>query len=301
MGLSDRDYMRPTASRAAGRFVWSTTWKLVAANVALFLLWWLVGATFLGEWIYCFALLSPSSITHGFLWTLLSYGFFHFGVLHLAGNMLGLWFTGRFVENECGTRRLLALYLGGIFLGGILWLLPAFFSGHSSPPLLGASAGVFSVMTYALLRLFEQPVQMLIYFVLPVKIRAKWILAGFLFITLAGALLSEIPAATGWWTILSPPSGVAHTAHLGGMICGGLFFLRDQLQAGKITPLRQTIFVSNRPSTNVVDFSSATPNRQNRADKLDHILDKISRSGLASLSSEEKNFIEQESQRPPFS
>lgn len=304
MGLFDREYMRPTASRAAGRFVWSATHKIIALNLALFLFLWLFSATSLGDWTYQFALLSPRSITHYCLWTLLTYGFFHAGIWHLFGNMLGLWLAGRSIENITNARRLLLIYGGGIFLGGLCWLLPAFFSWREPLPLLGASAGVFSLLTYALLGLFHQTIRIPFF---PVTLHTKWVLGGLLFITLAGAFLSEIPATTGWWPVISTPSGIAHTAHFGGMLCGSAFFLVEKLQARtsplrrKITPLRQTISVTPRPGTNIVDFSYAPGFTSNRETELNRILDKISRSGLATLSPAEKTFLEQESRKGPFS
>ncbi len=64
--------------------------------------------------------LTSESLTHGYLWQLVTFQFLHGSVLHLVCNLLGLWYFGRFVEALIGWRRFLLAYFGCGVVGGIL-------------------------------------------------------------------------------------------------------------------------------------------------------------------------------------
>ena len=79
------------------------------------------------------------------IWTLLSYSFLHStqSLMHLIGNMLGLFFIGRILEPILGRHKFLLLYFSGAVCGGLLYLL-LHFSG--STVVVGASAAVFALL-----------------------------------------------------------------------------------------------------------------------------------------------------------
>jgi membrane associated rhomboid family serine protease len=145
----------------------------------------------------------------GFLpWQLLTYSVFHEGVTHLFLNMLGLVMFGADIERVWGRKRFLTYYFTCVFSAGVAQLLFAWFSNMVYPT-LGASGGVFGILlAYALLF----PNRTVIPLFPPIPMPA-W-----LFVTIFGLIeLFEGFSGTN--------AGVAHFAHLGGMV-GGWLLLR---------------------------------------------------------------------------
>ena len=166
--------------------------------------------------------LSLWGIAHGYFWQLLTYQFMHGGWLHLILNCWGLFVFGRPVEWAVGKSRFLVVYfLGGIF-GGLLqvmacYLWPYYFYGG----MVGASAGLFGIIASFSMLFPEQPLLMLLFFVIPLKMRAKSLLALLLITT--GLGISFPRSFLG--------GNIAHFAHLGGILTGLAFsrfyFLRS--------------------------------------------------------------------------
>ena len=158
--------------------------------------------------------LSLPGIWHGFFWQLLTYQFMHGGWLHLTLNCWGLFVFGRAVEWAVGKSRFLMVYfLSGIF-GGLLQVMACFLWPHYYyGGTVGASAGLFGIIACFTMLFPEQPLLMLLFFVILVKMRAK-------------TLLSFLLVATGLG-ISFPRSflggNVAHFAHLGGILTGLAF------------------------------------------------------------------------------
>jgi membrane associated rhomboid family serine protease len=128
--------------------------KLIVINVAVFLL------VYLGSFILN---MSPQYFSRWFVlsddfdtllfrpWTLITYGFLHFGFLHILFNMLWLYWFGQFVLNLFTGKRLLTIYLLGALFGGLLFvvaynLFPAF--EQSRGFLIGASGAVTAIMVF---------------------------------------------------------------------------------------------------------------------------------------------------------
>lgn len=86
--------------------------------------------------------LVPAAIAGGAVWLLLSSMFLHAGFIHLALNMLSLYFLGSFVEVAFGRGRFLALYLLSGLAGGIAYLYFGDFHG----PVVGASGAIFGLL-----------------------------------------------------------------------------------------------------------------------------------------------------------
>jgi membrane associated rhomboid family serine protease len=179
---------------------------LFILNIAGFGLQFFYG-DFLLAW---FALWPPGTATQPPLmpWQLLSYSFMHGGLLHLAVNMLALWLFGRDVERVLGSRRFLFYYLACVVSAALMQLVVAFASATAHPT-VGASGGVFGLLlAYGLFF----PYRRLLLLFPPIPMPA-W-----LFVSLY-ALLELVLGVTG------TQSGVAHFAHLGGML-GGFLVLR---------------------------------------------------------------------------
>lgn len=142
-------------------------------------------------------------------WQLLSYGFLHGGLFHVGLNMLALWIFGRPLEWYWGPARFLFFYLFCVVGAGLVQLLVATQAAGSGIlyPTVGASGGVFGVLLGFGMLFPNQPIQLLIP---PIRLKAKYFVLGYGLFTLAAGLSGTM-------------SGVAHFAHLGGMVFG--FFL----------------------------------------------------------------------------
>jgi rhomboid protease GluP len=86
--------------------------------------------------------LVPAAVADGRVWLLLSSMFLHSGFIHLALNMLSLYFLGSFVEQAFGKSRFLALYLSSGLAGGIAYL----YFGAFDKPAVGASGAIFGLL-----------------------------------------------------------------------------------------------------------------------------------------------------------
>ncbi len=151
----------------------------------------------------------------GFMpWQLVTYAFLHASVLHLAFNMYGLWLFGRELENLLGRRALLQLYFVSILTAGVTQLLFTNLTGNVYPT-VGASGGVFGILlAYGIF--FPNRILMLLFPPIP--------LPAWLFVT----LYAGIELTLG---VTGTQAGVAHFAHLGGMV-GGYFVIRRWRRRG---------------------------------------------------------------------
>jgi membrane associated rhomboid family serine protease len=134
-------------------------------------------------------------------WQLLSYAFLHGNLMHLAFNMYGLWMFGRELELLLGRRVFYQLYFASVLAAGIMQVLVTTMTGGMYPT-IGASGGVFGILlAYAMF--FPHRVIMLLF--PPVALPAR----AFVFIYAAIELFLGVTGTQ---------AGVAHFAHLGGMI-----------------------------------------------------------------------------------
>lgn len=174
---------------------------LVGTNVAVFLLVSLLGPA--GRaWVDTVFGLSAQGVSRGMFWQFVTHQFLHASVFHLLVNMLGLWFAGRILENLLGGWRFLAFYLACGICGGVFQLVLA-----PGPILIGASGAVCGVVAAFSALYPEMPITALLFFVLPVRMRAKWL--GRLIVIISVFLL-----LTGLM------GNVGNGAHLGGALAG---------------------------------------------------------------------------------
>lgn len=145
----------------------------------------------------------------GFMpWQLVTYAFLHGNLMHLAFNMYGLWLFGSEMENLLGRRTFLYLYFASVFSAAAMQLLVTSLSG-SIYPTVGASGGVFGLLlAYGIC--FPNRRLMLLFPPIPMP---AWLFVG---------LYAAIELALG---VTGTLAGVAHFAHLGGMV-GGYMVIR---------------------------------------------------------------------------
>jgi membrane associated rhomboid family serine protease len=185
------------------------TQALLWMNVAAFLLDGFLMDGRLSYELALWPLGSEAAGGPGFMpWQLITYSFFHQGFTHIFFNMFGLVMFGGDIERVWGRNRYLTYYFVCVVSAGILQELFAWVTG-SGAPALGASGGLFGLLL-AFALMFPQ--RRLILIPIPIPMPA-W-----LFVTLYG-LVELVLGVTG------TQAGVAHFAHLGGML-GGWLMLR---------------------------------------------------------------------------
>lgn len=178
---------------------------LVALNVGAFLVSLIVPALVvrLG--------LTPEAVLRDFaLWQPLTYMFLHGGIGHLLFNMLALWMFGTDLERTWGTRFFVRYYFVtgiGAALVTIAWSLTAlpYADALYRTPVIGASGAIYGLLLAYGLYFPHRPV---LIFLFPVPARYAVMIFG------AIAFLSSVGSSAG---------GVAHVAHLGGLLVGYLY------------------------------------------------------------------------------
>lgn len=230
------------------------------------------------------------------LWQLLTYGFVHGSFMHIAFNMLGLYWFGRDIEIIHGRRKFLQFYLSTIILSGVVWVaFSHFFDDKPLVEVVGASGGVTGLLIASVL---HDPRRTLLFWGVPVP---AWAIA---IITVAADVSRMLGAAAG----VPDPSNVAYSAHLGGALFGFIFYtsgwtlatpLPTQFSLGGIKrKVRGPRLKVHRP----VETSTYDPDDEGDADgnlesQVDAILAKISASGQDSLTRKEKKILEAASRR----
>lgn len=280
--LGDRYYMRDTAYRPTR----SLTMTLVIANAVVFLLHMVV-ARFTEFPVERYLALSLEGLKHGWVWQLVSYGFLHAGLLHLVVNLWAIYVFGNEVEQALGRRSFAALYAGSIAIGGLFQTLAGvLFGGEFAGYVLGASAAAFGLAA-AFAVLFPDRI-LLLFFILP--LRAKYLLLIMGFLTLYG--------------LMFPEGHIAHAAHLGGLLCGLGFVRYAQTWTWNLPRLRGRVRFPKLVRIHSAQKSAGPPSRTPPAAEMegdedflarevDPILDKISASGIQSLTERERRVLEQ--------
>ena len=232
---------------------------------------------------------SLSKILYRF-WTIITYNFLHFGLWHLLGNMIALYYFGRIFLTFFSVKQFINYYfLGGIFAGLIFIasynVFPALINENAI--LYGASASVFAILLGATTR--SPNYELNLFGVFRLKL---WVFATLYVIS----FIALIPLAnTG-----------GELAHLGGALLGYIY--TKQLDKGhdigkgfesilaRIMPLFERSTSKNlktvyKDKSKVGGYTKGEFNEFNNQKKIDIILDKISKSGYESLSAEEKEFL----------
>ena len=215
LSSSDADTERTETQPPVRRWTWTATVVLVVLNVIAFLFQEkVIPPLFSQEYLE----LSLSGILHGRVWQLLSYQLMHGSWPHLLLNCWALFVFGRPLEWAVGKTRFVILYfisgiVGGLFQVTAAFLWPSFFN----VPTVGASAGVMGV-TAAFAMLFpDQQLFLLLFYVIPLKIRAQTLLGIILLLTGLGISFHNSRLA------LLLGGNVAHFAHMGGILTGMAF------------------------------------------------------------------------------
>lgn len=255
----------------------------MAINIAVFFLGGILGPNLGGRTLSSWLGLYGPELFSGFgagLLRFVTYQFVHdfYGVMHILGNMLVLWFFGRMVEAEIGARGLVHLYLVGGLTGAALQLLIAAIGGDfATMRLIGASGSCFAVMVY--FACMSPRSTILLFFVLPIQ---AWVLVSVLVAVGAYHSLLEMHGIN---------SNVADAAHVGGALWGWLAFRSFRSFYLVLGSGRGAWF----PMLARWRKDRARTQDAGRQLRLDEILDKVQREGMTALTDEERRFLERTS------
>ncbi len=221
-------------------------------------------------------------------WTLITYMFVQESFWHLFFNLIWLYWFGKIFMEFMPGRKIVTLYFIGGIAGALTFILsynafPVFHDTLQFSTTIGSSASVLAITVATAVLVPAYTVNFL--FIGPVKIK---------YIALFTVILDVLMIRSG--------NAGGHFAHIGGAISGALYilFIRNNvgqmlgfsylkslnLNPFKRKPMRR-VHTTNKPLTDE-EFNIMKAAKQK---KIDHILDKISRSGYTSLSSEEKDLL----------
>jgi membrane associated rhomboid family serine protease len=248
-------------------FMTRWVWRLIVANLAVFVVTLALPAVTLA------LALVPALIPHR-PWSVFTYMFLHANFWHLFFNMLGLYFFGPRLEGRLGGRHFCGLY----FASGISGALLSLFTPYAM--IVGASGAVFGVLL-GFARYWPRD-QIWIWGIFPVEARV------FVVVLTALALLGGIQGGRG---------GIAHFAHLGGFV-GGYLYLKWMEHSSPARRFQTRAAAPQRVASAGGDdlkrwdkIPREALHPVNRAE-LDRVLDKIKTSGVASLTGEERAFLD---------
>jgi membrane associated rhomboid family serine protease len=289
--LEDRDYMRQPAYHE----------PRVSFTVALLIL---CAVVFVIECIFCgyppnfsegnYFALSIDGLKHGYVWQLLTYQFMHAGLMHILLNGWAIYIFGRAIEETLGSKNFLILFLTSGVIGGIFqalagWIWPDYFGGA----VVGASAGAFGLVAAFAVLFPERELMLLLFFVLPLRLRAKTLLL--------------FAAALAVFGLVVHGDNIANAAHLGGMLTG-IIFIRLFIQGRWRWP--QWRFSGRRAAPHEFVAAGSAKNKSGfwrsavgkpdddsftdefLQNEVDPVLEKISAHGIQSLTAREREILE---------
>jgi membrane associated rhomboid family serine protease len=176
------------------------TQALLLINVALFCIDIALGES-LSRWMALWPLASGEFMP----WQVVTYAFMHGGIGHLFFNMMGLWMFGSELEQMWGKQRFIRFYAASVLAAAATQLVLSMLGGWMTPT-VGASGGLFGLLlAYGMIF----PDRTIMPLFPPIPMKAK------VFVAVYGAI--EL-----FLGVTGTNSGVAHFAHLGGMLGGWL-------------------------------------------------------------------------------
>lgn len=222
-----------------------------------------------GSWLPHLLGLSGNGIAAGNYWQFFSFPLLHADPFHALANALLLFFVGREMEPILGKKRFVGLFLLGSLVGGLAhWLItPAI-------PLVGMTAGIVALLVAFTTTLPELEVTVNLFFVLPVRLKAKHLAA----------------AVVGVCAILWFAETLPEISPVAMLAAGGIGWLSArQLGFGNPLFFQRYVFEKRQRAARL---ERMTPEQFISAE-IDPILEKISREGMQSLTRAERKILDQ--------
>ena len=285
--LSDRSYMRDDYQRPTTS---ALTW-LLCVLISGFVL-----KTVLGEWIaptvgsdfVSLFGLNAGAVKAGQVWRLVSYCLLHSNILQLIVNLLGIYFLGRELIQLWGQKRFFSLFFLATLAGGLVWLAVHWSTGGG--PMIGTTAALVALLvSYACINP-DQQITLLLFFVMPITVKTKWIATAVVLFDVLGFLFLELPGKS---------NAIYYSNHLGGVAVGWLFYYfihRREWRTPDALPeielprwLRKSKQAAVAPANYKVNLTS----REDLRAEVDRILDKINSEGFGALTADEKRLLDE--------
>ena len=208
-------------------------------------------------------------------WTIVTYMFVHGSFSHILFNMLALFFFGPRVEGHLGAAHFLGLY----FVSGSMGAMLSFISPFTW--IIGASGAVYGI-TLAFAYYWPRE-QIYVWGILPIE--ARWMVVIMTALSMYGGF-----GGGG--------DSIAHYAHLGGF-AGGYLYLKIMEHNARGSRYLRQITPAPPSGSDIARWRgiNRTGMHEINQAELDRILDKISKTGLPSLTAEERSFLERFSSR----
>jgi len=225
--------------------------------------------------------LQPYDIIHHFkIWQFGTYLFLHSegSIFHIFFNLFTLWIFGCEVERWMGSKKFLRYYLISGVGAGIFHIL---FNWGSQTPVIGASGAIYGILVAFAVIFPDRIVTLLLFFVLPVSLKAKHLVAIFVGISLFSSIVG----------VFGKTDSVAHFAHLGGAFVGYLM-LRGNVLLGKL--LRKIRLVQQKQK--MASEQKRNQTIQEKREQVDRILDRINEVGYEGISEQEKQDLKNASE-----
>ena len=239
--------------------------NLLIANGAVFLLQFIGAAS-----SSIFGLVPESVLKRGMIWQLVTYMFMHGSFWHIFINMFVLYMFGSEIERQWGAKEFYRYY----FITGIgAGVISVLFDPASNIPIVGASGAIYGLLLAFGLMFPDRPIYL--YFLFPIKAKYFVLIFGSI------AFISAFSATS---------DGIAHFAHLGGMVVGFAYLRIDWRISGVWSKLRSQ---SKTPKMRI--HRKKEQNYDNFKGKIDEILDKINEVGFHNLTEEEKEILKRAS------
>ncbi len=245
---------------------------LLILNAGVFVLQFLSKSLFSVSFLEPLFGLQGESVQSGYVWQLLTYSFLHVDFFHVLFNLLALWMFGSELENQWGGETFLKFFLFSSVMGG-LFAFAAQTLGWSHGIVMGASGGIYGLLIAFAMTWPNREILFMLFF----PLKAKYFVM---------ILMLMIAFAQG--------GRVAHSAHLGGAV-GGFLYLQFFYRTSRFSSgwslkhyLQKRKFQRYQEEMN---------KRVNAKDEVDRLLEKISKSGMDSLSKSEKKFLNEASKK----
>jgi membrane associated rhomboid family serine protease len=213
---------------------------------------------------------------------LLTYGFLHdpWNIWHILGNMIGLWFFGRYVEQRYGKREYLTFFLVSVIVAGAFWLGSELLTHRSlevHADLLGASGAVTAVVILFCLNFPHQVLY--VWGILPVP---AWVLGIFW-------IGQDLFGAMGYRQ--GDDANIAFTCHIGGAVFALAYFQAGWRLERLVPSIAAIKHLQPKPKLKVHDPESVDETEA----AVDEILKKIQEQGRDSLTRRERKILEEAS------
>jgi membrane associated rhomboid family serine protease len=241
-------------------------------------------------------------LNEGKIWTLVTYIFVHGDFYHILFNLILIWFLGRILVQLISNKHFVSIFLLSGILGALLHILTT----NIDAPLVGASAGGFGILIATAAIIPNQVFNVLLFFVIPIRCRIKYLALGFVYVEIAFFLIDR---SVGQGVNIPMVSGVAHAAHLGGALAGWLYirsfniggvrvslgFLKKMRGKAEKKSLKRNFkrkgkVVSAKVVTEV--DGKVFESDEFTVDIINPLLEKISQNGMSSLTREEQQTLE---------